>query len=352
MPRLAIISGLLCGAALVVTKSARAQSPDANEPATAQVPSSLAEPRQAAALDGNRVIVLVPDPERPALAARLHAELDDLGFAVEEAPSDLTPDAFDAFTDGARVVALVRIDEATQAIEFRVRAPRTGELSLDRVPIRPRRADVAAVATVELLRARLIKLGLLEPPPPPPAPLPAPALPPPTPRFASLTMDVNAGAWYSAGGLGVSPTLAAGLRLHPLRWLAVGAVGAFEPQTADFSASEGVMHSRAMLVGVMTDFGFNGPRVSFELGGGVALSMLWLEGDAGSPYAGRDTHNYGVAPLGRASLGFRLAGPVSLRTQLLGGVTSPRVAVRFADRTVAHWGRPFALTLIGLEFGF
>jgi hypothetical protein len=296
--------------------------------------------------------VLVPDPERPALAARLHAELDDLGFAIQEAPGDLTPDAFDAFTDGARVIALVRIDEAGQAIEFRVRAPSTGELSFDRVPIRPRRADVAAVATVELLRARLIKLGLLEPPAPPPAPLPPPPAPAPAPRFASVTMDVNAGAWYSAGGLGVSPTLAAGLRLHPQRWLAVGVIGALEPQTADFSASEGVMHSRAMLVGVMTDFGFNGPRASCELGGGVALSMLWLEGDAGSPYAGRDTHSYGVAPLGRANVGFRLAGPVSLHTQLLGGVTSPRVAVRFADRTVAHWGRPFALALIGLEFGF
>jgi hypothetical protein len=299
-------------------------------------------------------VAVVANPERTALVARLSAELGDLGFRVEEAPSELGPEALDALTDGVHFLAIVRVDEAGQAIEFRIRAPDSGELLRDRVPLRPRRADVAAVATVELLRARLIKLGSLSappPPPPPPAPLPPPP-PPPPPRFPSVTADVNAGAWYSAGGLGVSPALTFGLRAHPKRWLAVGAFGAFEPQTADLSASEGEIHSRATLLGVMTDFGFGVGRTHLELGGGAALSMLSLSGEAATPFAGRTTHSYGVVPVARANLGFRLTGPVSLHLQGLGGVSSPRVAVRFADRVVAHWGRPLVLTLIGLEVGF
>jgi hypothetical protein len=288
------------------------------------------------------------------LVARLHAELEDLGIRVEEAPADLGPEAFDALTDGTHVLALVRIDETGQAIELRIRTPESGELLRDRVPLRPRRADVAAVATVELLRARLIKLGILHAPPPaplPPAPLPPPPAPPP-PSFPTVTADVNAGVWYSAGGLGASPAMTLGLRAHPMRWLAVGALGAFEPQASDFSASEGQARSRATMLGVLTDFGFGAGRTHFELGGGVALSVLSLSGEADSPFAGRTTHSYGVVPLARANLGFRLAGPVSLHTQLLGGVSSPRVSVRFADRTVAHWGRPLTLALIGLEVGF
>jgi hypothetical protein len=320
--------------------------------APAQAQSLDASPLQA---DQGYALAVVANPDRPALVARLRAELGDLGFRVEEAPAELSSDALDAFTDGIHFLAVVRIDEALQAIEFRIRSPQSGELSRDRVALRPRRADVAAVATVELLRARLIKLGILSapppPPPPPPAPLPPPP-PPPPPSFPSVTADVYAGAWYTAGGLGASPALVLGLRAHLKSWLAVGALGAFEPQAAEFSATEGDVRSRATLLGVLTDFGFGTGRARFELGGGVALSMLSLSGEAGSPFAGRVTHSYGVAPMARANLGFRLTGPVSLHTELLGGVSSPRVAVRFADRTVAHWGRPFMLGLIGLEVGF
>jgi hypothetical protein len=343
---LAVLSGLLCGAGLVVVVPARAQSLDASGPP----PEQSSAPQAASGY----TVAVVASSDRPALVARLRAELTDLGFHVEEAAADLGSDGLDALTDGIHLVALVRIDEADQAIEFRIRSPASGELLRDRVPLHPRRADVAAVATVELLRARMIKLGILHappPPPPPPAPLPPPP-PPPPPPGPSVTADVSAGAWYSAGGLGASPALVLGLRAHPMRWLAVGALGAFEPQASEFSASEGQVHSRATLLGVLTDFGFGAGRTHFELGGGVALSMLYLSGEAGSPYAGRVTHSYGVAPMARANLGFRLTGPVSLHTELLGGVSSPRVALRFADRTVAHWGRPFTLGLIGLEVGF
>lgn len=346
MRRLAVLSGLLCGAGLLVTARADAQSVDVSPPA--------ADPGPIAPTDQGYAIAIVANPDRVGLVARLHAELDDLGMRVEEVPADLGPDALDAVTDGTHFLALVRIDESGQAIEFRIRAPDSGELLRDRVPLRPRRADVAAVATVELLRARLIKLGVLRAPPAaplPPAPLPPPPAPPP-PAFPSFTADVNAGVWYSAGGLGASPTMVLGARAHPTTWLAVGALGAFEPQASAFSASEGQVLSRGMLLGVLTDFGFSTGRAHLELGGGVALSMLSLSGEAGSPFEGRVTHSYGVAPLARTNLGFRLAGPVSLHTQMLGGVSSPRVEVRFADRAVAHWGRPLGLALIGLEVGF
>jgi len=255
---LAVLSGLLCGAWLVVTGLARAQSVEPSGP----------QPEQgySARPDDGFTVAVVANPERPALVARLRAELTDLGFHVEEAPADLAPDALDTFTDGIHYLALLRIDEAGQAIEFRIRAPASGELLRDRVAIRPRRADVAAVATVELLRARLIKLGILHAPPappPPPAPLPPPPAPPP-PSFPSVTADVSAGAWYSAGGLGASPALVFALRAHPKSWLAVGALGAFEPQASEFSATEGQIHSRATLLGVLTDFGFGTGRTHFD----------------------------------------------------------------------------------------
>jgi hypothetical protein len=341
---LAVLSGLVCGAGLLFTSGAHAQ-----EATAARAPEDTAPPAL------GYTVAVVANPSREPLVARLRAELGDLGFHVEEVPAELGPDALDALTDGTHFLALVRIDETGQAIEFRIRTPDSGELVRDRVPLRPRRADVAAVATVELLRARLIKLGILRAPTPAPAPPPAPLPPPRTPppaSFATWTGDVSAGVWYSAGGFGPSPALVFGLRAHPKRWLAVGALGAFEPQASEFSASEGDVRSRATLLGVITDFGVGVGRARLELGAGVALSMLSLSGEAGSPFAGRVTHSYGVAPVARAKLGIRLTGPVSLHTEVLGGVSSPRVAVRFADRTVAHWGRPLGLALIGLEIGF
>ena len=344
----AVLSGLLCGAGLIGTAHAQAPAPDAS--------TTRPEPSAPQAAEQVFAIALLENPEQRALIARLRAELDDLGFRVEEVPPDENPDTLEVLADGTRVLALVRIDETAQAIEFYIHAPATSDVLHDRVPIRPRRADVAAVATVELLRARLIKLGILQPAPQPveplpPAPLPPPP-PPPPPRDPSLTADVNAGAWYSAGGLGASPALVLGARAHPKNWLAVGAFGAFEPQSSELSATEGSVRSHAMLLGVLTDFGFSTGRTHFELGGGVALSVLSLSGEAGSPYAGRVTHSYGVAPVTRFNLGFRLAGPVSLHTEMISGVSSPRIAVRFAERTVAHWGRPFVLGLVGLEVGF
>jgi hypothetical protein len=296
-------------------------------------------------------VAVVTSPERRALVARLEAELSDLGFHVEEAPAELDAGALDALADGTHVLAVVRIDETGPAIDFRIRASDGAPLMRERVPLRPKRADVSAVAAVELLRARLIKLGILLAPEPPPAPLPPPA---PTPRrssFPSLTADIDMGAAYSAGGLGFSPTMVFGVRAHPKRWLAVGAFGAFEPQATKFSSNEGDMHARASLFGVVTDFGFGTDRTRFELGGGIALSMLSLLGEADAPYAGRETHSFGAAPVLRSNLDFRLAGSLSLHLGVLSGVSSPRVAVRFADRTVAHWGRPFALAVIGLEVG-
>ncbi|HWZ88522.1 MAG TPA: hypothetical protein VNW92_06715 [Polyangiaceae bacterium] len=349
MRSLRVLSGLVCGAGLLFAPRARAQeTPPVSAPTASPPPVS-------APLELGYTVGVAASPGREPLVARLRAELSDLGFRVEEVPAELGPEVLDALTDGSRYLALVRIDETGQAIEFRIRAPGSSELLRDRVPVRRRRADVAAVATVELLRARLIKLGILRAPPPPPRPPPVvlPPTPAPAPAdFPSLTADINAGVWYSAGGLGASPALVLGLRAHPKRWLAVGALGAFEPHASELSASEGDVQSSATLLGVITDFGFGTGRVRFELGGGVALSMLSLSGEASSPFAGRVTHSYGVVPVARTNLALRLAGPVSLHGEILGGVSSPRVAVRFADRTVAHWGRPLVLALIGLEVGF
>lgn len=324
---------------------ARAQGPSPAENAAPAPDSAVSSASQ------GYVIVLVVDADRPALMARLHAELGDVGLTVQEAPADLRAEALDSLLDGGHVVALVRIDEPGQAIEFRVRAPGSNELSRDRVQIRPRRADVAVVATVERLRARLIKLGVVAAPALPPAPLPPPP-PPVLETFPRFSADVSAGASYSVGGFGLTPTLALGLRAHPKRWLAVGALAAFQPQAADFSASEGDVHARATMFGVISDFGLDVGRARLELGAGVALAILSLSGKASAPYGGRDVRSYSAVPLARAGFALHLAGPVSLRMQALAGVASPRADVRFADRTVAHWGRPIVLGLVGLEVGF
>lgn len=342
MRSLAVLSGLLCGAGLVVPAYVHAEPADA----------SVVRDMDGTPTSRGFTVAVVANADRPALVARLEAELSNLGFRVEEVAAELDSGALDALTDGTHVLAVTRIDETGPAIEFRIRATDAAPLVRERVPLRPKRADVSAVAAVELLRARLIKLGILRAPEPPPAPLPAPPPPPPPrPGFALLTADIDVGAAYSAGGLGVDPTMVFGVRVHPKRWLAVGAFGAFEPQAARFSSTEGDVHARASLLGLVTDFGFGTGRTRFELGGGIALSMLSLSGVADAPYAGRETRSLGAAPVLRSNLDFRLAGSLSLHLGVLGGVSSPRVAVRFADRTVAHWGRPFALAVIGVEVG-
>jgi hypothetical protein len=87
----------------------------------------------------------------------------------------------------------------------------------------------------------------------------------------------------------------------------------------------------------------------------TATLAAWPSGPAGGAaeagYAERSETIFGAGPVLRASAAARLTDWYLLRLELLAAITTPRAVLRFADREVATWGRPFLQLTLGAEFG-
>jgi hypothetical protein len=298
---------------------------------------------------------------RPAQDERLEAELSTLGLSVQEAEPDpgATLEAM-ARTRGAR--AAVRVAEQDNAIELWVEARTPAAPPIHQiVPVDPRRGwSLAAVASLEILRAELLEVREPQtvPPSPPPPPPPAPEKPErllaaPPMKAPLLWAHLAGGAESSPGGLGPSVELFGELRLQLRSWFDVGAFGAFSPVAAQVTAAEGIARSRHAILGVAADVGGRFGVATASLGAGGVIALFWLSGDAPAPgYAGQNASVTTAGPLVRACGSLDVTPSLRLRSELAAGVTMPHAVIRFAGRQVADWGQPFVLLTLGLELGF
>jgi hypothetical protein len=296
---------------------------------------------------------------RPAQDERLAAELSTLGLSVQEAEPDpgATLEAM-ARTRGAR--AAVRVAEQDNAIELWVEARTPAAPPIHQlVTVDPRRGwSLAAVASLEILRAELLEVRepqtpapSLQPPPPPEKPerllAAAPA------RASRLWAHLAGGVESSPGGLGPSAELLGELRLQLASWIDLGAFGAFSPAAAQVTAPEGIARSRHAILGVAADVDARFGVATASLGAGGVIAFFWLNGDApASGYAGQSASITTAGPLVRACGSLDVTPSLRLRTELAAGATMPHAVIRFAGRQVADWGQPFVLLTLGLELGF
>lgn len=309
--------------------------------------------------DGGPLILHVRS-SRPAQDERLAAELSTLGLSVQEAEPDpgATLESM-ARTRGAR--AAVRVAEQDNAIELWVEARTSAAPPIHQlVPVDPRRGwSLAAVASLEILRAELLEVR--EPKTAPPTPRPPPLLPEKPERLPAappgkaplMWAHLAGGVESSPGGLGPSAELLGELRLQLGSWLDVGAFGAFSPVAAQITAAEGIARSRHAILGLAADVDARLGVATLSLGAGGVIALFWLNGDApASGYAGQSASIATAGPLVRACGALDVTPSLRLRTELATGVTMPHAVIRFAGRQVADWGQPFVLLTLGLELGF
>jgi hypothetical protein len=226
-------------------------------------------------------------------------------------------------------------------------------------------SDSLALRAVEDLRARLVKLRLVEPmpheEPPPPQETPPSAASTPLhddgvhaergQPVRSLWATGALGATASTGGLGGDLAARVGLRLDatPRFGASIAALLPLLSQTV----SEPGAHAdvNVYVVSALLHYALVGNgEWGADVGAGAGVVMARMEGFAETPvYTGRSETLVAGAPLVDASLSYRPISMLRVRGELQAGITMPRLAVTFDQRDVAVWGRPFMVALLGAE---
>ena len=315
------------------------------------------------------LLVLPASPSR--LEGRLRAELESLGFDVleqERAADTHDPAHLERMARERGAVGAVQIRSLQEAVEVLVLKRARGQSALHEVVRRGGDADsdaIVALRSVELLRAALLRGSggeeealasdgnreapseskKRDPTPPPAEPHSVPTSTPPS--VATVWFGPTLG--YAPGGLGWTPHGELGAHVPiSTRWaLAPALISPTVPTT--LRRQEGSAGISLGWIGASAEVALLSNSVfNFKLGPGLGLAWVHIQGSASYPFEGKRDDIFVATPFGRAHASCRL-GPVSLNLTLRSGFTVPRPVIRFADRHVAHWGRPFAFVGVGVE---
>jgi hypothetical protein len=319
----------------------------------------LAAGKNAAAEElGPLVVVVSSSPDTP-FVRRLAAELSLFGYRVDVARTPPETDLLEllARSGGA---ALIAVDQGGQTAEVVVAERASGAAAAwrERERLDPRRRDdTNAAVLAERFRARLTELGIAPGPAlaerapvvavevarPPAAPAPAPE---PAKR---LWLGAAVGA--TSGGLGVIPDVQLAVRAFPVPWLSTSAFGKLSPIAAKVTATEGEADVRLFSGGVLIDAYPLHRGVLVNLGVGAMLVNASMTGQASAPWRGQSDSVLVAAAMFETGAALRLSPLVAAELRGFVGACSPGVAVRFAGRTVADFGQPFAGASLGLALG-
>ncbi|HEX2874648.1 MAG TPA: hypothetical protein VHP33_25525 [Polyangiaceae bacterium] len=311
-------------------------------PASAQTPGPL-------------VVVVTSQPDAP-FVRRLAAELSLFGYRVEiaaRAPGEGDLPELLARSGGA---ALIAVDQGRQTAEVVVaEAAGAGPARQERERLDPRRrADTNAAVLAERFRARLTELGI----PPGPAPELSPpeeplrvVLPQPAPREVERRLWLVAAFGATSGGLGVLPDVQLELRALPVPWLSTSAFGKWSPVAADVTAPQGEASVRLLSGGLLIDAYPWRNELVINVGLGAMLVSAEMTGRASPPFGGERDSVLVPAGMLQTGVALRLSPRVSAELRAFVGACAPRVGVRFANQSVAHYGQPFVGVSLGAAIG-
>jgi len=163
-------------------------------------------------------------------------------------------------------------------------------------------------------------------------------------------LEAGPGAMLSPGGVGPLWGVTAGIRADIASGLSLGASGFAPLNGPEVSADEGSATIATWLLGVVVDTRLHSAS-SWNADAGVGLSWARtrMDGNATQGYVADSEEVHAVAPSARGAVHFKLADSLLLVGRLTLGATFPRFSVEFAEREVAHFGRPFVTAMLGLE---
>jgi hypothetical protein len=304
--------------------------------------------------EDSATIVIVERIPSPALAARLQAELEALGFRVTRRRGGKS---LESLAMAERAVAAVAID---RSLELFIVDTETGKPAV-RERIALDASDLAAVTASETVRARLLRVGVTptssRPVTPKPSPPPTPAAEPSEPETTTAPgLDVRVwaagGIHHAPGGLGPLPEASAGTALKITRSLALELGAGVTMDTARVAELEGHSDVRFYRADLTLLAHFELGPATFTMGPGCGIVLAEMAGEATAPLQDRRSWVKAATPALTAGFRVPVAGAFGLRAQGALGLSIPRIVVRFDRREVGDWGRPFALLALGPEFTF
>jgi hypothetical protein len=306
---------------------------------------------------------LLANEASESLLGRVAAELRSLGFEVvsvnasvssEDAVKSLTQlEAVARSSDALAAVQVVAVDGAVDLLIVNVR---THETVVRRVVS----ADpaIAALRSVETLRASLIDLLALAPRAPEarvPRQPSKPATPPATGQRNQDRYGLELGLGPALGTGSFDPSWHA---LGAFRWMWSGSWGAHAIGVAPLTASRvngGEGHASIR-------FGLLGAGLTWQpleeswwtpyVGVGLAGALLHSQGAPTAGLTGYSHDTLVACPYLQAGARFLRAGPWRIHVSFLAGLSAPRPVVIFVDRTAGTWGRPLLMGSLGIDFGW
>jgi hypothetical protein len=308
--------------------------------------------------EGRRLLVLLA-PQEPVFWPWLRAELGSSGFAVRARNVAVLP-------PGPQEIEVLATRESTSiglslletgnGIEIWLVDPLSHRLAFRELILglyQPTESpDVIAVRMVETLRATLMELAqehrTSEPVPARSHELSAA---PATPARSRFTLGVAAGGAFSPGGVGAIGylDLSLGWAISSRFGLLVDA--ALTPIASRVRGAEGTANLDFGWAGAALSFNVTNPNAPLCLrsGAGAWLALLGVTGQAVAPYENRRTFSLSTVPHVDLGLRWSLTRRLGLGADLSAGFSTPGMAIDFAGREQATWGRPLWLGGLSLE---
>jgi len=315
----------------------------------------------AQAADPPRILLFRSSNAEPQMARRLHAEFTSLGISVVETADDVGDDPATFLSQAAareHAFAAILVISDERGVTVWV-ADRLTDKILLRTLQRSRTevsGEVLALEVVELLRASLLELNLPDVDRPPARPevealLVRPETRPaaePSPHVAAEISGI-----VLAGPGGVSPTghASVGIRYRWTPRISSRAFLVLPVVPGSVRGQEGRAEVGVALAGVGLDIALTrrSSNWTIAVGGAVAMAQLRTVGTSESALLERVDTVYAAVPAAVATLERRLSQRASIGLRFLTGASFPRPVILFADREVAHWGRPLVGASLALD---
>ncbi|HEU5076089.1 MAG TPA: hypothetical protein VFU02_17975 [Polyangiaceae bacterium] len=310
-------------------------------------------------------VAIARTPGDRRIANRVNAELSALGFEVELVPvtSSTEPRSLSQIALDHGAVAGLRASPSKTGIELWIVNPNTGGTAYEEVvTVASRNDELLALRSVEVLRARLLKLGMLSGAPPapvveeePPAETLVVAAPisVPRPSIATQLLSADLGVAYviEPSALSNYESARLGLTLAPSAWWSTSAFGMLPLRPAEVSGNEGVARVNATLLGVAGDVHLRRAALRASFGAGAALASLGVSGEAEPPYEGQHDRLLAAVPFLRLGASAAMADRLALGLEFLAGLAVPPSVVRLDRNEVARWGYPLLSAAFTVQIG-
>jgi hypothetical protein len=313
--------------------------------------------QQSAIADAERpTIIAVLEETRAGFLSRLRGELASAGFDLVIVPPPHWPplrQEIEELTRQRGAIAGITLVQEGTAVEMWVVDRVTNKTVFREIIGGPEqlRDDALAIRFVEILRATLMEV---EQPRAEPGEVPAPPevrsfVMPPAPSHFSV--GLSGGVGYSPGGVGTTEHLGISFMTLPAPRFGFSIDALLTPGRAVVRGDEGQTSVALYFVGASFRACVLDPRgpVRLWLGTGAWVGWMNMRGEAVAPYANAQATTTSLLAHADAALRFFVTRRVAWGPSAVVAISVPGVAVEFADRRAATWGRPLWLGSLAVE---